>query len=324
MNTSTWAVLKRVTLDDAVTVERRLWWGAGVGVAVGAVATLGSWSLWPALVAVLSLLTVALTEGRRAFALLALVPTLVVGSLVLSPRVLAVVVALLLGLFLSIDVEGLLRRVATALLPVVGLGWCALVTGAFQAKYLGAFRALSVVSFGASGVFITSALALASLSLSLDGVDRALKVLDPSLGKTWRRLHAVFARLTPGARDEAQVVSQMVASRWLDAWREREEIEVALRDVRFEESREAVTRLEARIVKTEDAELRHHLEQSLRVHQDTLEQLAGLQRRVERAEARAIAEASWMETAALTLELTPRSATQEKDAVSRLKTLAMR
>jgi len=112
--------------------------------------------------------------------------------------------------------------------------------------------------------------------------------------------------------------------RWAGARSGQRDVRGAFGSSQFGDSKAAFARLEERLAEVSDAELRAHLEQSMRVHRDTLEQLNGLRRRAERAEARALAEQTWLDTAVLTLELTPTKEDSVLDATSRLATLATR
>jgi hypothetical protein len=125
-----------------------------------------------------------------------------------------------------------------------------------------------------------------------------------------------------GVRRQLETLARAGATRWVQAERERSELNAGLDMTLEAETRAAVTALEERLLETGDAELKEHLVQLLRVHRDTLEQLDGVRRKVERAEARVAAEAGWLETAAFSIELAPRSTAGLGELAGRLQSLA--
>jgi hypothetical protein len=96
-----------------------------------------------------------------------------------------------------------------------------------------------------------------------------------------------------------------VAERYLAYLAEANAVREALASVDVAHLRAELEALAHRADATEDAGARAHLHQAMRVHKDTLEQVDGLTRQRERLEAKASAELTRLERAALALELAP-------------------
>ena len=166
------------------------------------------------------------------------------------------------------------------------------------------------------------AAALAWLSFAADAVEPKL-VSQPKVLHAWQRVRTALGRLPTGApRTELEALAREGVARWLAVKAERDQLAESLDEQAEQEAREAVTALSERISETTDAELGAHLSQLRRVHKDTLEQLDGLRRRVERLEARTAAEAGWLETAAFSLELAPKGEAGTRELASRLRSLS--
>lgn len=322
---------KRVGFEQPEDVERRLVVGSFVGALVAGVAVLletmthsnptgGS----AACVALLALIVALPRHSRALMALLSLgliVSVLTVGvTAARAPWVLSAA----LGVTLAVEPQPRWWRRALALVgPALGV-WCFLfVVRWLSARHLGAGAAAGVVVQLTAGLFVSAGAVLSSLTVAVDAVEPRLR-FDAKVREVWLRLHGALKRVPEAsARQKLKDVANLVASRWLDARLEQRDAET-VDEERAAEARDAVERLEARLQDTEDAELRRHFEQSLRVHRDVLEQLEGLSRKSERAAARARAEADWLENAVFTLELTPGSGNALTDAVDRLAVLARR
>lgn len=320
---------KRVGFEDPFHVERNLTVGAmvGVGVAlvVAAFVSAREPSVHPIVSATLCLLHLTLPRHNKWLMLGAVAVTLSLGVCFdLSVRTLPWLCAASLGLAMAFEQPSWGRRALVAFGPALGTAWALALAHVFSAKYLGSARVLTFGAIGLSGVFVALCSSLGTLTLSLDALEPRLRVLDPKVRETWQRLHRVARRFSPERRRQVLDLASMVASRWLDARLEQVEVSQALERSQFDEATAAIERLEQRLNEVSDSELRAHLEQSIRVHRDTLEQLDGLRRRAERAEARAVAEVSWLDTAVLTLELTPTTEERVLDATSRLASLASR
>lgn len=321
---------KRVTFENPFDVERHLTLAALVG---GGVALLAG--LWdprfrelspPAyLTLVLCVLQVVLPNRNKWLMFGVAATSLALGAIWGgTARTMPYFCAGTLGLTFALEGTSWWRRAALFVGPALGVAWCLALLEVFSAKYLGAARVVWWGAFACSGVLVTLAASLGTVTLSLDPLELRLRVMDPKVRETWQRFHRVARRFSPEAHRRLLDLASTVAARWLEARLEQRDAKDSLGSAQFEESKAAIARLEERLGEVSDPELRAHLEQSMRVHRDTLEQLNGLRRRAERAEARALAEQTWLDTAVLTLELTPMKEDSVLDATSRLATLATR
>ena len=173
-----------------------------------------------------------------------------------------------------------------------------------------------------AGLFISAGAALAWVTFAADTVEPRLSA-EPKVLAAWIKLRTALQKL-PKARasERLEALALEGAERCLKAIAEKDEVARSLDGTQESESREAVAALETRLAESADAELKEHLAQLLRVHRDTLEQVDGLRRKVDRLEARVAAETGWLETAAFSVELSPKSELSLNDLSSRLMKLA--
>lgn len=227
-----------------------------------------------------------------------------------------------LGLMLANEPLSHARRLVLAVGPTLGAAWCLLLERWLSARHLGPGVALGWLALGGAGLFVSVGAALAWLSFAADAVEPKL-ASQPKVLHAWQRVRTALGRLPTGApRTELEALAREGVARWLAVKAERDQLAESLDEQAEQEAREAVTALSERISETTDAELSAHLGQLRRVHKDTLEQLDGLRRRVERLEARTAAEAGWLETAAFSLELAPRGEAGTRELASRLRSLS--
>lgn len=319
---------QRVGFDEPAVVERMLVRGALAGALAGALGALAGAALRPhsagplsvtfaaaLLLLVLPAQTLGLRLGLAAAA--ALLPVI----LPWTPATLPYFFTVALGLALAFEQSTGWRRAAALIGPSLGGAWCLLLERWLSARHLGSAAALSWVALIGVGLFVSIGAVLARVTFSADAVEPTLSEL-PRVRLTWLRLRAALERLPQGQpRTELAALVREGAARCVRARASRDELASALDESVEEEAREAVIALKARLLTTTDPELNAHLSQLLRVHSDTLEQVDGLRRRVERLEARAAAEAGWLETAAFSVELAPRNDQGVRDLASRLRAL---
>lgn len=227
-----------------------------------------------------------------------------------------------LGLALAHEATSPARKLAAFAGPSLGAAWCVLVASWLSLRHLGVGAALGWVAMLGAGLFISAGAALAWVTFAADDLEPRLAG-EPKVLAAWRKLRTALERL-PKGKESTRLASlaREGAERCLKALSERDELARSLDETQERESREAVSALEARLSETADTELQAHLSQLLRVHRDTLEQLDGLRRRIERHEARVAAETGWLETAAFSVELTPKNATSLGELETRLAKLA--
>lgn len=326
----TWA---RVGFEDAATVERLLTRGAlagaiggAAGAVVGGLTHAGTSAACAVSFAAALLLLLVLP--RQSFGLrlgltggVALLPAVLPWTLSTLPYFFTVPLGLALALQPLSPLSPLRRLVALGG-PSLGGAWCLLVEHWLSARHLGGASAQGWVALLASGLFLSAGAALAWLSFAADAVEPQLAA-QPRVRLAWLRLRRALRRLPRGEpRARLEALAHQGASRCVSARAQRDEVAASLDEALESDAREAVQALTERLTETADAELKASLSQSLRVHQDTLEQLDGLRRKVERSEARAAAEACWLETAAFSVELAPKSELGLRELASRLDALA--
>lgn len=227
-----------------------------------------------------------------------------------------------LGLALAHEAATPARKLAAFAGPSLGGAWCLLVAHWLSLRHLGAGALLGWVALLSTGLFISAGAALAWVTFSADTVEPRL-VGEPKSLAAWIKLRVALRRLPKGrASARLHLVAQEGAKRCVKALAARDELVRALDQTQESESREAVSALEARLGETTDQELAAHLAQLLRVHRDTLEQLEGLRRKIDRHEARVAAETGWLETAAFSVELAPKNEASLGDLEARLTKLA--
>lgn len=321
---------KRVTFENPFEVERNLTLAAVVGGGVALLAGLVDARfrhVSPPMYLTLALcvLQVVLPQRNKWLMVGVAVTTLALGAILgFTARTMPFFCAAALGLTFAVEGTSWWRRAVLFAGPALGVAWCLALLEVFSAKYLGPVRAVWWGAFAGSGVLVTLAASLGTVTLALDPLELRLRVMDPKVRETWQRFHRVARRFSPEAHRRLLDLASTVVARWLEARLEQRDVKESMGSTQFEESKSAIARLEERLGEVSDPELRAHLEQSMRVHRDTLEQLNGLTRRAERAEARALAEQTWLDTAVLTLELTPKKEESVLDATSRLAALATR
>ena len=320
---------QRVGFEDPPAVERLLVRGAIAGALAGAVGVLVSGAMrtpQPGPLAVsFAAALLLLVLPRQTFSLLfaltgvaVLLPVFVPWT----PATLPYLFTVPLGLALALEPLSAPRRLVALIGPSLGGAWCLQLVQWFSSRHLGGAAALSWVALLSAGLFLSAGAALAWVTFAADAVEPQLAA-QPKVRIAWLRLRAALRRLPKGeARAQLEGLARQGAGRCVKARAEREEVASSLDETHEAESRDAVRALEERLGQTADAELKSHLGQLLRVHQDTLEQVDGLRRKVERLDARAAAEAGWLETAAFSVELAPRGEAGLRDLASRLSTLA--
>lgn len=320
---------QRVGFEDAPRVDQLLLRGAAVGAVGAAFGTLVTTvtsarppgGLPVAFAAALALVALP----RHGFGLrLALAFAVSVLALLLpwSPSSLPYFFTVALGVSLALEPLPAWRRGLALVGPSLGAAWCLWVVRWLSAWHLGPFAAARWLPIAAAGLFVAAGASLAWVSFAGDAVEPRLLV-TPKVLHTWLRLRSALRRIPQGAhRARLQALAEAGAARFLAARAEADALQRSL-DAQLEaETASAVVALQERLAQDTDAQLRAHLQQLLRVHQDTLEQLEGLRRQLERLDARAAAEAAWLDTAAFSLERAPAADPLLADVVSRLGALA--
>ena len=227
-----------------------------------------------------------------------------------------------LGLALALEPATWGRKLLAFAGPTLGAGWCVLVAYGLSARHLGLGTMPTWLPIAGAGLFITAGAMLASVTFAVDTMEPKL-IDQPKVRLAWLRLRAALDKLPRGAsRTQLEILARDGAARCVSARAEHDDVASSLEGAAEQEARAAVFALKEKLEETTDAELKTHLSQLLRVHQDTLEQFDGLRRRFERLEARTAAEAGWLETAAFSIELAPRSELGVRELASRLLSLA--
>jgi hypothetical protein len=323
---TTW--LSRLGFEDAPHAERTLLRGtliglgaALLGVVYEALARTHSGGALPMSLAALALIVALPRHPKWLLVMLAAGTLLTAVVKGLREVNVAFLFAGALSIALALESKWWVRRAISLFAPLFAVGWYFFVVRALGARHLGsAGQALTIIGQLGAGLFLALGVVSAELAVAVDAIEPALR-FDAKMRQAWLRLHGALKRLPTGAQQKMHGVAQAVAARWLEAKQEQQEAG-GFDPKQAEEAKEAVATLVARLETTEDPELKRHFEQSLRVHRDALEQLDALKRKRERAEARAVAEASWLDTACFTLELAPRSPTAVDEAIDRLAVLA--
>jgi hypothetical protein len=219
----------------------------------------------------------------------------------------AVLLHVPLGLVLASEASSPARKLAAFAGPSLGAAWCMLVANWLSLRHLGAGSMLGFLAMLGAGLFISAGAALAWVTFAADTVEPRLSA-EPKVLAAWIKLRTALHKL-PKAKASERLCALALegAERCLKAIAEKDDVARSLDGTQEMESEEAVAALETRISETTDAELKEHLVQLLRVHRDTLEQFYGLRRKIERLEARVSAETGWLETAAFSVELAPKS-----------------
>jgi hypothetical protein len=325
----TWS---RTGFDEPSTVERLLVRGALAGaLSAGALALLGEGvpqlRLLPSHVVAFTaavLMTVLPRQSLSARLALGGVAAMLPVFLPWTPSMLPYFFTVPLGMVLAQEPASLVRKGVSLVGPSFGAAWCLLLERWLSARHLGPLASMGSLALFAAGLFIAVGASLAWVSFAADAMEPKL-VGQPKVRLAWLRLQAALKRLPQGEpRAQLQLLAAEGAARCVKARAEHDELASTLDETSETEARESVTALKERIEETADAELKAHLGQLLRVHQDTLEQLDGLRRKVERLEARTAAEAGWLETAAFSVELAPRNEGGVRELAARLQSLAPR
>lgn len=328
---------QRVGFEEPQKVERWLVHGTVTGVAAGALGAMlgalaqrldhGGFAVQFSVAFTAAMLTLVLP--RQHFGIRLSVMMLSVLLMVLSlepwmPAVLPYFFTVPLGLLLAFESQTRLRRLLAFAGPSLGAAWCLLLERWLSGRHLGPAATLGWLAMIAAGLFISAGASLSFLSFCIDTVEPKLAV-QPRVRLAWLRLRAALQRLPRGEpRVALEALAQEGAARCVSARAQRDELEGSLDEQVERDSREAVKALRERLEETADPELQSHLAQLLRVHQDTLEQLDGLHRKAARLEAREAAEAGWLETAAFSVELAPKSELGALELSSRLRGLLPR
>ena len=324
---------QRLGFENASEVEKKLLYGTLVGVFGGLA---GGWLGRLLRPHDLGSLAISLTTAFAAALLMLVLPRLtlryrlgLLGTIGLmsffipwaSPS-LPLFFTVPLGLVLALEPAAWGRKLLAFAGPTLGAGWFSLVAYGLWARHLGLGTLPSWVALAGAGLFITAGAVLASVTFAVDSMEPKL-VDQPRVRLAWLRLRAALDRLPKsGARVQLEALARQGAERCVNARAEHDEVARSLEGGAEQRAREAVLALKEKLGETTDAELKTHLWQLLRVHQDTLEQLEGLRRRFERLEARTAAEAGWLETAAFSIELAPRSELGVRDLAARLLSLS--
>jgi hypothetical protein len=172
------------------------------------------------------------------------------------------------------------------------------------------------------GLFLGVGLAAAHVEAVSDRIAGRLE--GRRAGEVWRRVQQALSRLPRGdgrRRLEAQV--RALVLELLSRLDEERAVAESIAVVDASHVRAELEVLASRAEAATDAGARAHLEQAMRVHRDTLEQVDGLVRQRERLEARAATGVALLERAALCLEVAPASASLA-DVASRLEALSSR
>ena len=323
---------QRLGFEDPAAVERLLVRGALAGAlcVVGCGLLVGWTAGWQrtqnlavgAVTCAAAALLLALprqTLGKRL--LLAGAPWLLLVFVPFTPAMLPYFFTVPLGLALALEQRAPLRRLVALVGPSLGGAWCLLITQWLSARHLGGAVALSWVALLGAGLFVSAGAALSWVSFAVDAVVPKLAA-HPRAQLAWLRLRAALRKLPQGtSRQQLEALAYEGAERLVNARAQRDQVAAALEHAGEQDARDAVDALEERLKQTADAELGSHLAQLLRVHRDTLEQLDELHRRVERLDARAAAEAGWLETAAFSVELAPKGELAVSELTSRLRSL---
>lgn len=153
------------------------------------------------------------------------------------------------------------------------------------------------------GLFLGLGLALAHLEGEDEHLAWQLDLRDA--GTAWRRLTAALGKQRrTGARRQLEARLRGLARQLITQTDEVRAVAAAITGVDEKQLHVALAELSAKAEAVMDTQARRHLEQALRAHRDTLEQVDGLTRRRERLEARARATLALLERAALALEAT--------------------
>lgn len=313
----------RVGFENATHGERTLLLGTFIGLGAAllsvvyeALAGRHSGGALPMAAVAMALMVVLPRHSKWLLVMLAAGTFLVAAVKGMREATAAFLFAGALGLALAAEPKWWVRRVVSLVTPMLAVGWYLFVVRQLGARHLGGVgQAFTIVAQLSAGLFLSLGVVSAELAVAVDEVEPSLRV-DEKLRKAWLRLHAAMKRLPVEARQKMHGVASVVATRWLEAKSEERDAG-AITDVQIEQARSAIEQLSNRQASTDDVVLKEHFEQSLRVQRDTLEQFDGLRRKRERAEAKAAADANWLDTAAMTLELTPSA-----DTVDRLASLA--
>ncbi|MDP1826482.1 MAG: hypothetical protein Q8L48_24650 [Archangium sp.] len=319
---------QRLGFEDPATVERLLVRGALAGALAGGLGALvGNLTrghhAGPFAVTFAAALLLLVLPRQTFGMLLALAgaATLLPVFVPWTPESLPYFFTVPLGLALALEPLPPLRRLVALAGPSLGGAWCLQLVQWLSARHLGAAGALAWLAILGAGLFLSVGAVLAWVTFAADAVEPKLNG-QPKVLQAWLRLRTALGRLPksePRAGLEALVRSG--ALRCVSARAARDELASTLDEAAEDEARDAVKALQQRLTETTDAELAAHLEQLLRVHRDTLEQFDGLHRKLERLDARAAAEAGWLETAAFSVELAPKGEPGLRQLTSRLESL---
>jgi hypothetical protein len=247
------------------------WWASGGGTATHL--AMGAWQVTLALM----LAAVVLVPVHRGLAARVLVPSL--SALVLfglPSLVAAVLVAVGLGVFLLPEWSLTPRRLLLVAAPLLGLAWhAALLEGVHRSAVVsGVLRATPLL-------FVAAAVLLAHVEVVLDPIEAGLR--ETRLHELWLQVAGALGRLPVGP-ERAQL--QTLAGRAAQGWQEACDEATRLKQVLDGLAQDAAS-LAGMAVVSEDAEVRRQQEQLRRVEADTLEQVDGLRRTVERLHATA-------------------------------------
>ncbi|MFO0599759.1 MAG: hypothetical protein U0228_30910 [Myxococcaceae bacterium] len=318
------SAVAHVGFDDQPAADRTLLVGTLFGSSIAALFTvLPHNGPWMPLTAALAVSIVVLPRQPKWLLSLLSFGTALVGALfVPTTSGLPWLFAAALGIPLAFEGRSWSRRALLAIAPMVSVAWTLQLAQWTASRHAVAGPVLHFAVMVASGLFVAAAVALAHLKWAADPVEYELG--DGPVRTAWERVCAALERWPRGlAREQVLRAARDVARQWLAAEKEQAEVG-ALDGGARAQAQQNVDAITARMGETKDEELRAHLGQSLRVHRDTLEHCDALERRRERAAARASALASWLDTARFTVEVTPAAGQAQVDAAARLMALAVR
>jgi hypothetical protein len=328
------ALWLRVGFTEPETVERLLVQGTLAGAIAGVLGTLAGHQVqqrlgdaegtphpaaFTVIFAAAALLQV-LPRRHTRMTLLALVyaAALLPLFLRLTPTTLPHFFTVPLGLTLALEHASWPRRLVALAGPSLGGAWCL----HFGSGLVDPGGAIEWVVPLASGLFLSAGAALAWLSWAPDEVEPML-VGRPKVREAWVRLRAGLRRLPlHQERGQLEALARARVLRCLSAWAERDGLARALDGSMEQDSREGVRTLRQWRARTADPDLEAHLSHLLRIHQDRLEQLDEIRRKLERLDVSVATEAAWLETAAITVEVASGSAPGLAGLASRLQALS--
>jgi hypothetical protein len=302
---------------------RLLAWSTAVGVVAAGVVTLVH-GRQPYLPAALASVGILVTVPRLSLPARAVVGLVLVGLMLGIGDLLPSLVVVPAMLWLVLALDGQLtptRALAFATGAVLATLWHAGLVQALH-PWNEATRALLLALKASVGLFLGVGLALGHVEAVGDRI--AARLDGRRAGEVWRRVQQALARLPRGeSRRRLEAKVRALALELIARLEEERAVAESIAVVDASHVQAELEVLSSRAEAATDAGARAHLEQAMRVHRDTLEQVDGLNRQRERLEARAATGVALLERAALCLEVAPASASLA-DVTSRLEALSAR